>query len=556
MLVWLATPTIRPRYLTGGHKSTGNSQFNIRKAAETVDFSNIQGNVTKSVNVTFLFRLEGFLLNDTDWINKLKEQRTQYGVSQNRLAVMAGFSREYISRLESGKVALTEEIKVKLTDALDKLNPDNPLEMVFDYVRIRFPTQDVKHVVEDILKLKLDVMIHEDFDINKLKEQRTQYGVSQNRLAVMAGFSREYISRLESGKVALTEEIKVKLTDALDKLNPDNPLEMVFDYVRIRFPTQDVKHVVEDILKLKLDVMIHEDFGFYSYAEHYVLGDVFVLTSPDKEKGILLELKGKGCRQMESYLLAQHRSWYDFLMDALIEGGVMKRLDLAINDMAGILDIPELTEKCNHEECISVFRSFKSYRSGELVRSHEQDRYGMGNTLYIGSLKSEVYFCIYEKDYEQYVKYEIPIEDTKIKNRFEIRLKNERAYYAVRDLLTYHDAERTAFDIINRYMRFADKEVEKRRSEWKTNEKWAYFIGSDRGRLKLTTKPEPYTLTRTLNWISRQVAPTWKVLQEIDSTNGTTYLKDILESAKLTERHRKLIEQQTISTEEIISKEE
>ena len=392
--------------------------------------------------------------------------------------------------------------------------------------------------------------------IDHFKEQRTQYGVSQNQLAVMAGVSREYISRLESGKVTLTEEIRVKLTDALDKLNPENPLEMVLDYVRIRFPTQDVKHIVEDILKIRLDVMIHEDFGFYSYSEHYVLGDVFVLTSPDEEKGTLLELKGKGCRQMESYLLAQHRSWYDFLMDALLEGGVMKRLDLAINDMAGILDIPELTEKCNHEECISVFRSFKSYRSGELVKSKEQDRYGMGNTLYVGSLKSEVYFCIYEKDYEQYVKYEIPLADTKIKNRFEIRLKNERAYYAVRDLLTYHDAERTAFDIINRYMRFADKEVEKRRSEWKTNERWAYFIGSDRGRLKLTTKPEPYTLTRTLNWISRQVAPTWKVLQQIDDTNGTTYLKDILNHAKLTERHKKLIEQQTTSTEKITTQEE
>ena len=392
--------------------------------------------------------------------------------------------------------------------------------------------------------------------IDHFKEQRTQYGVSQNQLAVMAGVSREYISRLESGKVTLTEEIKVKLTDALDKLNPENPLEMVLDYVRIRFPTQDVRHVVEDILKIRLDVMIHEDFGFYSYSEHYVLGDVFVLTSPDEEKGTLLELKGKGCRQMESYLLAQHRSWYDFLMDALVEGGVMKRLDLAINDMAGILDIPELTEKCNHEECISVFRSFKSYRSGELVKSREQDRYGMGNTLYVGSLKSEVYFCIYEKDYEQYVKYEIPLEDTKIKSRFEIRLKNERAYYAVRDLLTYHDAERTAFDIINRYMRFADKEVDKRRSEWKTNERWAYFIGSDRGRLKLTTKPEPYSLTRTLNWISRQVAPTWKVLQQIDDTNGTTYLKDVLNHAKLTERHKKLIEQQTTSTEKITTQEE
>lgn len=71
-----------------------------------------------------------------------------------------------------------------------------------------------------------------------------------------------------------------------------------------------------------------------------------------------------------------------------------------------------------------------------------------------------------------------------------------------------------------------------------TNERWAYFIGSDRGRLKLTTKPEPYTLTRTLNWIIRQVAPTWKVLQQIDYTNGTTYLKDILNHAKLTERHK------------------
>ena len=47
-------------------------------------------------------------------------------------------------------------------------------------------------------------------------------------------------------------------------------------------------------------------------------------------------------------------------MDALVDGGVMKRLDLAINDHTGMLDIPELTEKCRNEECVSVFRSFKS----------------------------------------------------------------------------------------------------------------------------------------------------------------------------------------------------
>lgn len=324
----------------------------------------------------------------------------------------------------------------------------------------------------------------------------------------MAGMSREHLSRIQSGKVKLTKEVKEQLTVALEKLNPDNPLEMLFDYVRIRFPTTDVKHVIRDILKLNMDFMLHEDFGFYSYTEHYYIGDIFLLTSADEEKGVLLELKGKGCRQMESYLLAQERSWYDFLMDCLVDGGVMKRLDLAINDKVGILDIPELTRKCNNEECISVFRSYKSYASGELIKNHEQDKADMGHTLYIGSLKSEVYFCIYEKAYEQYAKLGIPIEETSVKNRFEIRLKNERAYYAVRDLLTYYDAERTAFSIINRYIRFVDKEDDVRRSEWETNERWAWFIGENRTALKLTTKPEPYTLERTLRWVARQVAPT------------------------------------------------
>lgn len=184
----------------------------------------------------------------------------------------------------------------------------------------------------------------------------------------MAGISREHLNRIETGKVTLTDDMQEKLMKAVEKFNPDAPMFLLFDYVRIRFPTLDIQHIIRDILKLNVDYMLHEDYGHYKYTEHYYLGDVFVYTSQDEEKGTLLELKGKGCRQFESYLLAQERSWYDFLMDALVEGGVMKRLDLAINDRAGILDIPDLTDKCNREECVSMFRSFKSYASGELVK--------------------------------------------------------------------------------------------------------------------------------------------------------------------------------------------
>lgn len=386
-------------------------------------------------------------------------------------------------------------------------------------------------------------------------EKRNTYGVSQKRLSLMAGISREHLNRIEAGKVNLTNGMKLKLLEALEKFNPEAPLFLLFDYVRIRFPTLDIQHIIKDVLKLNIKYMLHEDFGFYSYTEHYYLGDIFVFTSADEEKGVLLELKGKGCRQFESYLVAQERSWYDFLMDALLEGGVMKRLDLAINDRAGILDIPELTDKCNREECVSVFRSFKSYASGELIKKLEQDKAGMGHTLYIGSLKSEVYFCCYEKNYEQYAKLGIPVSEAPIKNRFEIRLKNERAYYAVRDLLTHYDAERTAFSIINRYIRFVDMEEDKHREDWKLNDRWAWFIGKGREPLKLTTQPEPYTLSRTLNWIARQVAPTLKMLKRIDAGNDTDYLKNIEHNAKLTEKHEQIIKQQTASVTELIEKE-
>ena len=68
-----------------------------------------------------------------------------------------------------------------------------------------------------------------------------------------------------------------KLMEAVEKFNPDAPMFLLFDYVRIRFPTLDIQHVIRDILKLNIDYMLHEDYGHYKYTEHYYLGDVLSL---------------------------------------------------------------------------------------------------------------------------------------------------------------------------------------------------------------------------------------------------------------------------------------
>lgn len=134
------------------------------------------------------------------------------------------------------------------------------------------------------------------------------------------------------------------------------------------------------------------------------------------------------------------------------------------------------------------------------------------------------------------------MEMAEIKNRFEIRLKNERAYHAVVDMLTYYDVERTAFSIINHYLRFVDREDGKPKSQWKINADWAWFIGEHREKIKLTTQPKPFTLQKALNWLHRQVAPTLRMVEELDKQNHTTILRDMLDNADLKKKHRHLLQ--------------
>ena len=389
-----------------------------------------------------------------------------------------------------------------------------------------------------------------NFTKELLKEKRKEYKVTQNKLAIACDLSREYLNKIESGKKVPAKSVMRKIFQQLETFNPDLPLTLLFDYVRIRFPTTNARKIIQEVLHLNFDYMLHEDYAFYSYQEQYVMGDIVVMVSQEEDKGILIEMKGRGCRQFETFLLAQKRSWYDFFETSLKLGGVMKRLDLAINDRAGLLNIPYLTKKCQNEECISLFRTFKSYRSGELLKADEKD--GMGNTLYIGSLKSEVYFCLYEKDYEQYIKLGIPLDQTETKNRFEIRLKNERAYHAIMYLMKGRSIESTTFSIITRYMRIADKVQGKRRTNWPLNEKWGRFVGRNRKEIQLTSEPKPYTIERTYNWLGRQVAPTLKMTIELDRIRGTSFISDMVLNAELSERHKKILEQQSMAIENLI----
>lgn len=384
-----------------------------------------------------------------------------------------------------------------------------------------------------------------------LKKFRIKYGVSQKKLALVSGYSREYINRIENGKETPSKKTLERVIASLEKLNPENKLELVFDYVRLRFDTHDVKHVIEGILKIKMKYMLYEDYAFYGYIAKYVFSHIQVMISPEEdEKGTLIELKGQGCREFESLLVAQGRSWFDFFMQCEKENVHYKRIDLAINDKVGFLSIPYLAEKCRRRELTSKFRSFQEVSSGKFAEESEEQF--VGTTLYIGSLKSDIYFCFYEKNIEQMIKKGLSLEEADIKNRYEIRLKNDRAYHAIQDLLIYRNCEKTVFNIIHSYITFLEVNKNKKKSKWEIDASWAHFMGENRKQLKLTTAPKPIELDQTIAWVRKQVAPTLKMLLLIDQGNHTHKINELLNETSLSKKHEKMIEQHTIMIKELM----
>ena len=51
------------------------------------------------------------VLNEEQWIKELREKRIAYGISQGRLAVASGITREYLNKIESGKMKLKRVVK-------------------------------------------------------------------------------------------------------------------------------------------------------------------------------------------------------------------------------------------------------------------------------------------------------------------------------------------------------------------------------------------------------------------------------------------------------------
>ncbi len=101
--------------------------------------------------------------------------------------------------------------------------------------------------------------------------------------------------------------------------------------------------------------------------------------------------------------------------------------------------------------------------------------------------------------------------------------------------------EKIVFGIINRYLRFVIPIKSKDKAEWPLDPEWETFIGANRNDIKLFMKPEPVTINKEMVWLRKQVAPTLKMIQNLDSALGTDQLQEMINEAELSDHHKALL---------------
>jgi len=272
-----------------------------------------------------------------------------------------------------------------------------------------------------------------------------------------------------------------------------------------------IDSIITDILKIDKDKFIELKTGHYGYKSQRAYDQIRIFSDGHHGMGIHIQMSGSGCRLFEKEYPG---TWRDFLIS--IQGANISRLDLAIDEKDGLLDLDLMITKARSRECVSKFRFF-DYRCSWMTEFKNE-----GSTLCCGSNTSDIKFRIYDKAFEQAIKMECNVsEKSGLKGksmqwasenkwiRFEIQFRNEMALQMCNTLISSSDSEffTSTAGIIKDKLRFVEpSESDTNKRRWDESLFWSKFLEGVE-KLKLSRKPTKKTLEESLSHFEKQYAP-------------------------------------------------
>lgn len=265
--------------------------------------------------------------------------------------------------------------------------------------------------------------------------------------------------------------------------------------------------------------------GKSRYYDHRLWSSTISIhyNDSDSESGVSgtwLEMMGQGCRTFEDLGTGDFDALFRLVLDDP-DNFKITRLDIALDDHTGLLDLRQLGEDTRKQEYISKFREWE-------VREGSK-----GGSVNHGSDSSAFYLRIYDKAMERHC------EDGVHWIRIEMQLRDDRADLWIR---RPEPIGQRFSGVLRNYLRYIDPTGDSNRRRWPTKQYWDDLLG-EAEKISLYVKPGiEYNLMRLNNFVFGQAGNPTAAAIEI---YGVKTFLERLEKRGTTEnpKYKKLVDQ-------------
>jgi len=233
------------------------------------------------------------------------------------------------------------------------------------------------------------------------------------------------------------------------------------------------------------------DHGMYGYKAAWVCGGVMVLHDGKPDMGVHVQINGQGCRELE----VQGVEWVEFLGGLLAAGCKPRRIDLAIDERTGLLDL-EVARRAAVEG--NVVTKFKKARDDVEFVIHGGDT--TGRKLVFGRRGGLSFVRVYDKALEQgrpghWI-------------RVELELRNERAVAVAQEMVRCGSLEVTAAGVLLATLDFKEPGTDSNSRRRRTADWWAELLQAAKEKVRLRIPRPEETLEAKERWLRKCVART------------------------------------------------
>lgn len=248
-------------------------------------------------------------------------------------------------------------------------------------------------------------------------------------------------------------------------------------------------------------------------------------------------MTGQGCRQYEALKATKH-CWFQLLHTLSAASATITRLDLAIDNVDGALDLDAVEAACRNGEVRTLFKKSMTQEGISLLKAKET----LGKTLYLGSPTSRLKIRFYDKAAQ------LKINTQWV--RCELQLMAERAQEAVKHLLKSLDVGQIAVAALNHYFTIVNLD-DSNKSRCSVKAWWSAWLTTT-DKLKLTTMKAIKSIDEVIDYAKRQYSATFAMIKKhLGVTNYHEFMRDFLNVGreKMGKRHEMILQCSNLATE-------